>query len=117
MTEFVSRHENQAIVDAILTLARELSIKVTAEGVETVEQAVALRARRCDNVQGYLLSKPRPAAEVEGLIRDIPKVFRDIMPAWPAPVVKVVRKQNPDEAPLRRGALRKPDESVTQRQR
>ena len=92
--DFVSRHENRAIIDAILTLARELSIKVTAEGVETVEQAVAMRARRCDHVQGYLLSMPRPAAEIEALMRDMPAIFRNVMPERAAPMVQVVRKQS-----------------------
>ncbi len=91
--DFISRHENRAIIDAILTLARELSIKVTAEGVETVEQAVALRARRCDDIQGYLLSVPRPASAVTEMIESIPATFRDVMPARAAAAVKMVQKQ------------------------
>ena len=91
--DFVSRHENRAIIDAILTLARELSIKVTAEGVETVEQAVALRARRCDDIQGYLLSVPRPASAVTEMIEIIPSIFRNVMPARAAAAVKMVQKQ------------------------
>ncbi len=66
----IDRLADQAIVEAILTLARRLSIKVTAEGVETAEQALALRARRCDDVQGYLLSRPRPAAEVPAMLAE-----------------------------------------------
>jgi diguanylate cyclase (GGDEF)-like protein len=64
----IHKLEDQAIVEAMLTLARRLSIRVTAEGVETVEQAFALKSRRCDDLQGYLLSKPRPAAEVPAML-------------------------------------------------
>ena len=66
----IHKLEDQAIVEAILTLARRLSIKVTAEGVETAEQALALKVRRCDDIQGYLLSKPRPAADVPAMLSE-----------------------------------------------
>jgi diguanylate cyclase (GGDEF)-like protein/PAS domain S-box-containing protein len=75
-----TRQENQAIVDAILTIARKLSIEVTAEGVETAEQALALKLRRCDTIQGFLLSKPRPLAEVPEMLSSIPAKFREIIP-------------------------------------
>ena len=91
--DFVSRHENRAIVDAILTLAHELSIEVTAEGVESVEQLVALRQRRCDTIQGYLLSVPRPAAAVAEMLREIPGLYRDLVPGRAPAAVKVVRSQ------------------------
>ena len=91
--DFLSRNENRAIIDAILTLARELSIKVTAEGVETVEQASALRARRCDDIQGYLLGVPKPASAVAETIESIPVVYRDLLPARQLPPVKMVQQQ------------------------
>ena len=75
-----TRHENQTVVDAILTIARELSIHVTAEGVETVDQALALKLRRCDDVQGYLFSKPRPRANVPAMFEEIPARFHAIFP-------------------------------------
>ena len=75
-----TRHENQTIVDAILTIARKLSIHVTAEGVETVEQALALKSRRCDDIQGYLFSKPRPLADVPAMFEAIPRRFQEIFP-------------------------------------
>ncbi|MFZ1828226.1 MAG: EAL domain-containing protein [Candidatus Competibacteraceae bacterium] len=52
---------NTALVEAILAVARHLSLSVVAEGVETVEQADFLRARHCDCYQGYLYGRPEPA--------------------------------------------------------
>jgi EAL domain-containing protein (putative c-di-GMP-specific phosphodiesterase class I) len=47
-----------AIFAAVLSLARSLSLPVTAEGVETVAQLEWLRSNGCDHAQGYLLAKP-----------------------------------------------------------
>ena len=77
---FVDRHENRAIVKAILALAKNLSIRVTAEGVETVEQAMALKLSRCDEIQGFLISKARPVGETTELIRLVPGQIRELMP-------------------------------------
>jgi diguanylate cyclase len=52
-----------AIVRAVVDLAHRLEIGVTAEGVETQDQRDRLEALGCDQVQGYLLSRPLPAAE------------------------------------------------------
>lgn len=54
-----------AIANAILSLAKSLSLTVTAEGVERSGQLEWLRARGCNEVQGYLLSEPLSAAELE----------------------------------------------------
>jgi diguanylate cyclase len=53
-----SSEDARAIVSAILAMARQLRLEVTAEGVETLEQLEFLRAQRCDQVQGYLLARP-----------------------------------------------------------
>ena len=54
---------NAAIVQAIITLAHNLRLKVIAEGVEMEEQLRFLHLLRCDQAQGYLFSKPLPATE------------------------------------------------------
>jgi len=53
--------EGLALVSMIIGLARTLKIKVIAEGVETEEQANLLRLLNCDEMQGFLFSKPLPA--------------------------------------------------------
>jgi len=53
--------ESMAIVYMIVSLARALTLKVVAEGVETEEQANLLRLLRCDEVQGYLFGRPETA--------------------------------------------------------
>lgn len=53
--------DNRAIVLSILSIARQLRLRVVAEGVETSAQADFLIASGCDLLQGYLLHKPEPA--------------------------------------------------------
>jgi len=53
------------LVSTMISLAHSLRLRVVAEGVETEEQAKFLRLLRCDQMQGYLFSKPLP---VEGLL-------------------------------------------------
>jgi diguanylate cyclase (GGDEF)-like protein/PAS domain S-box-containing protein len=59
---------NRAIVRAILAMARSLNLSVTAEGVETQEQANILHAMGCDVLQGFLFTQPVPAADVPALL-------------------------------------------------
>jgi EAL domain-containing protein (putative c-di-GMP-specific phosphodiesterase class I) len=55
-----------AIVKAVVSLGRELSLSVIAEGVETAEQFEFLRSLQCARVQGFLISRPLP---YDGLCR------------------------------------------------
>ena len=57
--------ENQAIVRAIISLARDLGMRVTAEGVENEQQATVLAGLGCTEVQGFLYSRPLPSTELE----------------------------------------------------
>ena len=60
--------EDAAITRAIIAMAHGLSLKVVAEGVERREQLEFLKAERCDEVQGYLISRPVEAETLAGLL-------------------------------------------------
>ena len=57
--------EDQAIVRAMIQIARSLNLTTIAEGIEDVALADRLRALGCDQGQGYLYARPLPAAELE----------------------------------------------------
>lgn len=65
---FVSRMtrdpQDMALVTTVISLGHALNCKVVAEGVEEAQQAQLLRLLKCDQIQGYLIGKPRPANEV-----------------------------------------------------
>ncbi|MBF0137725.1 MAG: EAL domain-containing protein [Magnetococcus sp. DMHC-1] len=58
--EISSNTENAAIVSAIISMSKKLNLRVVAEGVETPEQELFLREQGCDEIQGFLFSKPIP---------------------------------------------------------
>jgi diguanylate cyclase len=62
--------EDKAITEAIIAMARTLSMTVIAEGVETKEQADCLRGQACDEFQGFYFKKALPADELAALMRD-----------------------------------------------
>lgn len=57
-----------ALCEAIIVMAHKLGLQVIAEGIETNEQRRILTDAGCDYAQGYLFSKPMPAAEFEKLL-------------------------------------------------
>ncbi len=66
--DLAKRPDCAAIVRAISGLGRSLNITTTAEGVETIDQLDRLRAEGCNEVQGFLFSAAKPAAEVAQLL-------------------------------------------------
>jgi diguanylate cyclase (GGDEF)-like protein len=62
--------EAQIIIDTILAMSRALHMMTIAEGVETEAEATMLRQRGCGALQGYLISRPLPAAAVPAFLRD-----------------------------------------------
>lgn len=62
--------DDVSITRAIITLAHNLKLKVVAEGVETEGQFLLLLANHCDEVQGYLFSKPIPALAMQAMLAD-----------------------------------------------
>lgn len=63
--------ENGAITVAVIAMAESLSMKVTAEGVETDSQLAFLKEKRCTEAQGYLLCKPLPPVQIEEFLRNL----------------------------------------------
>ena len=62
--EMLVRNDCQAIIRAVVGLARSLGITTIIEGIETKEQLDTARAECCDEGQGYLFAKPMPEREV-----------------------------------------------------
>ncbi|MEH3147876.1 MAG: EAL domain-containing protein [Methylobacterium frigidaeris] len=66
--DMTRRPDGEAIVRAIAGLGRSLGMTTVAEGVETEEQMRRIRAEGCTDVQGYVVSRPLPAAEFATLL-------------------------------------------------
>jgi diguanylate cyclase (GGDEF)-like protein/PAS domain S-box-containing protein len=64
-----ANREDEKIVEAVVRLGQSLGLKVVAEGVETAAQKEFLRDRGCDEIQGYLLSKPLPPAQFVDFVK------------------------------------------------
>ena len=63
--------QDMEIVQAIIVMAHTLHLEVVTEGVETFEQYQFLERHGCDFVQGYLLSRPVPLAELRPVLNEI----------------------------------------------
>ena len=77
MRDLTDNPDSVAIIRAISALGTSLGMTTTAEGVETRAQLRMLEAEGCNEVQGYLFSRPRPAAEALRLIDSISRNSRD----------------------------------------
>jgi EAL domain-containing protein (putative c-di-GMP-specific phosphodiesterase class I) len=65
VSELSSSADCAAIVSAVASLGRNLRVDTVAEGIETQDQLVLARASGCTHAQGFLLGRPRPAAELD----------------------------------------------------
>ena len=68
VANMVINPDSMAIVSTIISLAHSLNLKVIAEGVETDEQSHLLKLLKCDEMQGYLFSRPCPVARIETML-------------------------------------------------
>jgi len=64
----LAEQDSVSIVRAVISLGKSLGMSVLAEGVETAEQLKVLQAEGCWDIQGYLVSPPKPALDTMGLI-------------------------------------------------
>ncbi len=69
--------ESDAIAEAIIRMSHSLKLEVIAEGVETAEQLAFLGNAGCDEIQGYLLSRPIPPGEVAAAVSKAMRANRD----------------------------------------
>jgi diguanylate cyclase (GGDEF)-like protein/PAS domain S-box-containing protein len=76
IVDMVASADGLSLVSTMLMLAHSLKLKVVAEGVETAEQASLLGSLKCDEIQGYLISRPLDCAEFES---------RFLSPGWRMP--------------------------------
>jgi diguanylate cyclase (GGDEF)-like protein len=71
INEITARADDASIVQAIVSLAHSLRLKVIAEGVETIAQLDFLKSIGCDQYQGFYFSRPLPVPEFETLMRSL----------------------------------------------
>ncbi|MBW9053995.1 EAL domain-containing protein [Rhizobium mesosinicum] len=70
VTDIIGDSRQREMLQATVALARALDIPVTAEGIETEEQAVALRLFGCDSLQGYFFGKPMTAEHINDRLQE-----------------------------------------------
>lgn len=70
ISDIASDSRASALAQSIIDMAHRLQLRVVAEGVETLPQLKILLDSGCDEIQGYLASRPVPAAEMTLLLRD-----------------------------------------------
>ncbi len=80
MADLVDDLNDRAIAFGTIALAHSLGLKVIAEGVETQAQYALLQGNGCDTIQGYLISRPLPAAALFDLLRSNRVLAAEIAP-------------------------------------
>jgi Amt family ammonium transporter len=87
--------DSRAIVDTIIRLGHALNMDIVAEGVERVEELRVLADCGCEQVQGYLIGKPEPLAQ---LVRSAPEnVLQALGCAQPVPIINETHEMAPQE--------------------
>ena len=79
-----SNGDQYQLVSTIISLAHALKLKVVAEGVETAAQAMLLKQLSCDQIQGFLYSRPLPARAIDAMLSE-----RQGNASWNAPLVQL----------------------------
>ncbi|MFT8720565.1 putative bifunctional diguanylate cyclase/phosphodiesterase [Acetobacter sp.] len=78
VTNIAQNDRDEKITSGLIALARSIGLSTVAEGVETVEQLRLLRGLGCTNCQGYLFSRPLPAADMPAAIQHAHLVLEQI---------------------------------------
>ena len=68
-------HIDEAVIKAIITLAKSMGVQSVAEGVETYEQVNFLLEHKCDLMQGFYFGRPLPAEDATKFLKEI--VFKE----------------------------------------
>jgi EAL domain-containing protein (putative c-di-GMP-specific phosphodiesterase class I) len=76
IASMVEDPDSMTIVSTVISLAHALNLHVVAEGVETAEQAKVLKLLRCDEMQGFLFSKPLADVACESFLRENNEAMR-----------------------------------------
>lgn len=90
--------QNAAITTAVILLGHSLNMTVIAEGVETEAELDFLKQHQCDIMQGYLFSRPEPAAIIESMLVADPSLFAPPPVVAPARVVPFVPVSEPEKS-------------------
>jgi diguanylate cyclase (GGDEF)-like protein len=71
VSDVSNRKDGDAIIRAIAGLGKSLGMTTVAEGVETADQMERIRAEGCTDIQGYHISRPVPATEIQALLANV----------------------------------------------
>ena len=101
ISELGQREDSVAIVRAATGLAKALGMEAVAEGIETEEQLAHVAIEGCSEAQGYLISRPMPAADVFGFLGVEPREAAGRRVAKPSPPERKGAASEPSRLPAR----------------